>query len=1186
MLSRSAPALRHAELLAVIGDVRRRWRVKTALRGLALWVAAAAVLLFAAAYALEFFKFTPVSIVAGRITLAVTLLGLAGWFIVRPQWRRVPDEQVALYLEEHEPALEASMLSAIQASQASVFGNSPDGVSSLSVRVIESALDRCQEIQGGRRIEGVPARRYALAAAGVLLTAALAVVVGPAFLRHSLSALFIISRPVEAAAPYRIDVLPGNATVPKGVDQTLSATLHGFDARQAALLVRRAPEGAFESVPMVNREDGRYEGLLFDLATSVEYYVEAGGVRSPAFTLTVVELPYTKRLDLELRFPSYTGLAPRTIEDGGDVAALRGTEVRVTVTPTMAAPSGRLVMGDGSSAPLHAGIDGTLVGTFTIDKDGFYKIELDAASGQKVDASPEHTIDMLLDQEPTVKISKPGRDTAATPVEEFFVEARADDDHAVRELQLVYAVNGGEEKVVSLLRGAKPLAEVTAGHTLYLEELSVQPGDSVSYYARTSDNDAVGGPKRATSDMFFLQVRPFGKEFKPATSMGGGGGGGGGADVGGLSQQQRQIIAGTFNVQRDRTSSSADKVREGLVVLTLSQSRLREQVEGLIERMNSRLVTPDPAFKKIADLLPQAAAEMRMAESKLQARSAEGALPHEQRALQFLQQAEEEFELQVSTSRNAGGGSGGGAGQMAEDLADLFKLELDRMANQYETAESASQQNVDKKVDELAEKLRELARRQEQELERQRREASGQSARAGGDAQRSLAEQAEEAARQLERLSRDENRADLRDAARQLRDAADAMRRAAASGDPGAAGQAAAAADRLRRAQKQLEGSQGDRAERDVTDALQKADALQEEQKAIAEGIKNLAGAGAERSQKAQALGQRKFDLESKVAQLEQHLDRAAGDLGKDQREASRGLQQAAEGIRNDKVKETIRYSRGLMGQGAQPEQLRPFEEELSADLGALRERLAKAAEALGQGKNTDRMSASLDKARELTRGVESLGQRMAERAREGQPGPQQSRSGNEEGERKDGRAGQSGQAGQQSRTGRSGESGQHAQASAAGSEKAGSSDARGAADGQEGAGDTEGPMGRGGWGDRRTGRFSADDIRQFRGEARRWSAQAQELRGMLREQKIDPGELDEILRRLRALEDERTYHDVQEIARLQTFVSEQLKRFEFGLRRKAGADTDRVLLSGSGEAPAAYRRMVEEYYRALSRQK
>ena len=80
---------------------------------------------------------------------------------------------------------------------------------------------------------------------------------------------------------------------------------------------------------------------------------------------------------------------------------------------------------------------------------------------------------------------------------------------------------------------------------------------------------------------------------------GGGGGGGGGMDqVGALSQQQRQIVAGTFNMQRDRKQMAADKFREGMTVLTLSQSRLREQVEGLVERMNSRLVTPDPASRK------------------------------------------------------------------------------------------------------------------------------------------------------------------------------------------------------------------------------------------------------------------------------------------------------------------------------------------------------------------------------------------------------------------------------------------------------------------------------------------------------------------------------------------------------------------------------------------------------------
>ena len=144
--------------------------------------------------------------------------------------------------------------------------------------------------------------------------------------------------------------------------------------------------------------------------------------------------------------------------------------------------------------------------------------------------------------------------------------------------------------------------------------------------------------------------------------------------------------------------------------------------------MNSRLVVSDPSFKKIAELLPKAAEQMVAAEKKLQGQSPDGALPPENLALQFLQQAEEEFELQVQTGRQAGGGGGGGgAGSIANDLADLFKLEMDKMANQYETNSQASTQQQDQQIDELAEKLKELARRQEQEIERQRRLAAGQS---------------------------------------------------------------------------------------------------------------------------------------------------------------------------------------------------------------------------------------------------------------------------------------------------------------------------------------------------------------------------------------------------------------------------------------------------------------------------
>src|SRR5262249_61604237 len=103
--------------------------------------------------------------------------------------------------------------------------------------------------------------------------------------------------------------------------------------------------------------------------------------------------------------------------------------------------------------------------SFTIDKQGFYRIELDGPHGEHVSASPQYTIDVLDDQAPLVSFTRPGRDTSATPVEEVFVEAHATDDYGVKQLDLIYSVNGGPKKTVKLFRGAKALARVSARAT-------------------------------------------------------------------------------------------------------------------------------------------------------------------------------------------------------------------------------------------------------------------------------------------------------------------------------------------------------------------------------------------------------------------------------------------------------------------------------------------------------------------------------------------------------------------------------------------------------------------------------------------------------------------------------------------------------------------------------------------------
>jgi hypothetical protein len=1183
-----------AELLAVIGEVRRRWRMKLALRG-ALLVAALGFLVFlVSARALEAARFTPQAIVIFRVVLVAAAVGLVAYLLVRPLVRRVRDEQVAMYLEEHEPSLQASIISAIETARDSATPHSQ----SLVRRLVQEAIEKARAIEYGRRVEQKPLRQYAATMAAVGAAAIAIFTFGPAYLRHAGSALFMFSRDVEAAVPYKIAVKPGNATIARGADQVISAELSGFDAADAVLMVRKqGTDAEFERFPMVRGETGAYDGMLFDLAVPTEYYVEAAGVRSGTYTLKVVELPYVQKLQLEYHFPAYTGLAAQKIEDGGDIAVLKGTEVRVRAVPTMATSGGHVVLDKVGEVTLNTAADGALTGSFKVERDGLYHVDMKAPTGERVTASPQYTIDVLADQPPTVSIAKPGRDTTASPIEEVFVEARADDDFGVRNLELVYSVNGGPEKSLRLFDGQKRMSEVSAGHTFYLEELTLKPGDSLSYFARATDNDAVQGAKPATSDIYFVRIRPLSKEFRRAQSQASGGGGGQQQNQGGLSEQQRRIIAATFNVQRDKKTTAADKFKQNSTVIALSQTKLREQVQALLTQMTQRL-GGDESFKKIMELLSQSIPEMKTAEAKLQEAAPDAALPAEQKALQFLQQAEEEYEVRVQTQQQQGGG-GGQQQQQDRDLADLFELEVDRMANQYEMRQQAAQQQADQKLDEIAEKLKELARRQEQEAERQRRRAAaGQTGSSGGSgsSQRELAEEVEEAARRLEQLAREQNRADLMQSAQQLQQAADAMRRAAANGQQASGAQSAEALERLRQAEQQLQRSQSGRAERDVADAVRRAEELVNEQKELANQVRGL-GSGAERNrEQVQQVLDRKAAMEQKVSDLEKQADRAAADMRRDEREASRKMSEAATAIRDNRVRDKIRYSGSMVRSGMATSDTDNFEREIGANLEAVRNRLNEAQAALGQARPEQQQSETLNRARQLARSVDSLGERARERQgaqgnREGANRGQEGAQGNREGAQRGQEGAQGNRAGanrgqQGAQGGREGAQGQQGQQGQGGQQggRGGRNDGQPTQDGRQGEGPTTGPpQGGGSFGDRRPGSgMSPQEARQFRAEVRQLLSAAEQLRRSA--EKIDQQALNDILKKLRELDSEKVFQDPAAFDRLQAQAAEAVKRFEFNLRRRSELKGNEVLLSGDGDVPEAYRKLVEQYYKSLSK--
>ena len=139
-----------SELITIIHDVRKRWRMKLALRGAAIGAGGVAAALVGSAMTLQWMRFTPDSILLFRVLLAMVAAVVAYLCVVRPLLRSVSDEQVALYLEEHEPSLEAAIISAVEAEGAGLSAQSPALVRKLVEAAAETLISNRLSQNGAR----------------------------------------------------------------------------------------------------------------------------------------------------------------------------------------------------------------------------------------------------------------------------------------------------------------------------------------------------------------------------------------------------------------------------------------------------------------------------------------------------------------------------------------------------------------------------------------------------------------------------------------------------------------------------------------------------------------------------------------------------------------------------------------------------------------------------------------------------------------------------------------------------------------------------------------------------------------------------------------------------------------------------------------------------------------------------
>ncbi len=473
--------------LAVIRD---RWRTSRVVTGLATFAGAAAlgVLLLTGAEALLHFpggvRWTLLAVSLGALAAGLGLL------VARPMVERISLERVARLVEIRRPELGNLLIGGLQLARA----GAPAPAAALAGAALNQAAAGCARLKPHITVDREKLRFRAMLAGLCCLPLVAAFAFFPARMSSALKRLVMPGSFVPRVGSVRIyddEIRPGDAVVLAGSDVTFQARIEpvGGDRHPAGRVFYREEGGPEFSRRMESGDGENYVYVLRNIERGLRYRVEVGDSQTRYYTLKVVERPEVRRVDLEYRYPKYTGRAPESFTDvsNREIRVPAGTRVRITARTNRRVESGYLDFGNGASRKLEVSELG-LTAAFTVEKSGSYAVVVQDADGHRNLNPPRYPIVALADAPPTVRITAPGRNLKLPVGGKLSVAIWATDDYGMKDLTLVFRRNrGGELQKLGEWRGFPDPRKVQAARSWTLSSRDFDPGDVVFYYAEASD---------------------------------------------------------------------------------------------------------------------------------------------------------------------------------------------------------------------------------------------------------------------------------------------------------------------------------------------------------------------------------------------------------------------------------------------------------------------------------------------------------------------------------------------------------------------------------------------------------------------------------------------------------------------------------------------------------------------------
>lgn len=514
---------------------------------------------------------------------ALVMLFIVAVWVVIPIVRQRSRRETLSRISETYPDLNDDLTNALELDPDALEKSNPRGVALDLVH----ALHR-QTAQTVRQYTPqAVVKRYRLQGliwCGLLLgTAILVTVINPPILQDS---LHVMVSPISylPVRDLNITISPEQITIARGSNLEVQARAIDRVPRRMDIRVQR-PGQRDKRYEMEQVSEGHFRYVFLKPQTSFSFQAVSEGFASPQGEAQVVPAPAVGNIALHYLFPDYTGLAERTREGGGDIQALPGTQVRLSMQANVPLNKGTLKFAKGNELPL-AITDRTLQGEILVMEEGSYRIEIEDRHGLPNAQPPWYTIQVTPDTVPTMKWLRPEDGIEVDETTVLDVRYESEDDFGLQDAALVYQGSDGVEHRLPLHQGRFDRRRVTEQFSWDLYQHPLPPGDTVQVYIEVYDNDTISGPKKGVSETLTLKVRNREEEHQA------------------LEDLQKEIadalldlladhleLADDFEAWRDQQPNQDERVR----ALT-KQQQAAQRAEQLSEKLDEALakVQNDP----------------------------------------------------------------------------------------------------------------------------------------------------------------------------------------------------------------------------------------------------------------------------------------------------------------------------------------------------------------------------------------------------------------------------------------------------------------------------------------------------------------------------------------------------------------------------------------------------------------